>query len=168
MILGKARVHSRQVGATGRSPLRGRSCSATSLRWRSPVRSVALSARARMSANRSLADTRRYRATSGITSCTWAPESSWISKPYSTRLLPSGSRNSATITSGATILNGSRQLCRSRPPTGKSLTTFQQNVVQAMGQSWWPRLPGYSWPTLPERQVVLHPRWEKIAIPLLS
>ena len=33
---------------------------------------------------------------------------------------------------------------------------------------WWPRLPGCSWPTLPERQVVLRPRWEKIAIPLLS
>jgi transposase len=50
----------------------------------------------------------------------------------------------------------------------EDLNTFQRDVVKALGQSWWLTLPGCSWPTLPERQVILRPRWEKIPIPLLT
>lgn len=50
----------------------------------------------------------------------------------------------------------------------EDLNTFQRDVVKAMGQSWWPTLPGCSWPTLPERHIILRPRWEKIPISLLS
>jgi len=42
---------------------------------------------------------------------------------------------------------------------------FQQKVVLALGQSWWPTLPGCPLPTLPEQPVALRPRWEKIPLP---
>jgi transposase len=61
-----------------------------------------------------------------------------------------------------TFVDGSVQL------RVEELNTFQRDVVRALGQSWWPSLPGCSWPTLPERQVILRPRWEKILIPSLS
>lgn len=50
----------------------------------------------------------------------------------------------------------------------EELNTFQRDVVKALGQSWWPSLPGCSWPALPDRQIILRPRWEKIPIPPLS
>ena len=61
-----------------------------------------------------------------------------------------------------TFVDGSVQL------RVEELDTFQRDVVKVLGQSWWPSLPGCSWPTLPERQVILRPRWEKIPIPPLS
>jgi hypothetical protein len=50
----------------------------------------------------------------------------------------------------------------------EDLNPFQRNVVKALGQSWWPTLPGCLCPTLPEQQVVLRPRWEKTPLPPLS
>jgi transposase len=45
---------------------------------------------------------------------------------------------------------------------------FQRQVVKALGQSWWPTLLGCSPPVLPEPQVYLRPRWDKIPVPLSS
>lgn len=45
---------------------------------------------------------------------------------------------------------------------------FQQRVGQALGQSWWPTLPGCLPSTLPEQPVALRPRWEKLPLPSLS
>ena len=50
----------------------------------------------------------------------------------------------------------------------EELNAFQQNVVTALGQSWWPSLPGWSWPILPDQQIIFRPRWEKIPLPPLS
>jgi len=61
-----------------------------------------------------------------------------------------------------TFVDGSVQL------RVEELNAFQQDVVRALGQSWWPSLPGCSWPTLPDRQIIFRPRWEKIPLPPLS
>ena len=50
----------------------------------------------------------------------------------------------------------------------EELNAFQQNVVRALEQSWWPSSPGCSWPTLLDRQIIFCPRWEKIPLPPLS
>ena len=44
-------------------------------------------------------------------------------------------------------------------------TAFQQKVIQALGQSWWPTLPACPPPATPEQPVALRPRWEKIPSP---
>jgi transposase len=61
-----------------------------------------------------------------------------------------------------TFLDGSVQL------RVEERNTFQQKVVQALGQSWWPSLPSGSPPTWPAQPIVLRPREEKISQPLLS
>jgi hypothetical protein len=61
-----------------------------------------------------------------------------------------------------TFVDGSVQL------RVEELNAFQQDVVTAMGQSWWPSLPGCSWPTRPEPQIIFRPRWEIISLPPLS